>query len=201
MNSIQIFSEKLKKSPLVLFLWYVNGKKIPPPHIYKQKIVSEYGKTFKINVLYESGTFKGDMVYGMKNRFQKIFSVELSDFYFQIAKKRFNNDKHISIIKGDSEREIQRYLNSLKEPSVFWLDGHYSGGHTTKSKVNTPIINELKSILNHKIKTHVILIDDARHFIGEDGYPKINDLKKMLKGSNYGMKIKDDIIRITSQNY
>lgn len=199
MNLIHIFLEKCKKSPIVLFLWYLRGRRIPPPHIYKQMVVSEYSKKFKINILYESGTFKGDMVYGMKNRFKKIVSVELSDFYFQLAKKRFKNNKHINIIKGDSKKEIKKFLKSLKKASVFWLDGHYSGGETAKSKVNTPIVNELESILNHNIKTHVILIDDARHFNGEDDYPKIDGLKKILKDSNYSMKVKDDIIRITPQ--
>jgi len=201
MNLIQIFLEKCKKSPIVLILWYIWRRKIPPPHIYKQKIVSEHGKKYKINILYESGTFKGDMVYGMKNRFQKIISVELSDYYFKQAKKRFKKNKHINIIKGDSEQEIKKFLKSLKEPSVFWLDGHYSFGNTAKSKVNTPIINELKSILNHKIKTHVILIDDAREFRGENDYPEISKLKKMLKKSNYSMQVEVDIIRITPQNY
>lgn len=201
MNLVNIFLEKCKKSPFVLFLWYALGKRIPPPHICKQMVVSEYSKKFKINILYESGTFKGDMVYGMKNRFQKIISVELSNLFFQLAKKRFKNNKHINIIKGDSGKEIKKFLKSLKKSSVFWLDGHYSFGDTAKSKVNTPIVNELKSILNHKIKTHVILIDDARHFNGKDDYPKINELKKMLKDSNYSMMVEDDIIRITPQNY
>lgn len=193
--------EKLKKNPIIILLWYLWGKPIPPPHIYKQKIVRIHGKKFRINILVESGTFKGDMVYGVRNGFKKIITIELSDYFFKKAKIRLKNFKNIKIIKGDSGKEIKQILRFVKEPAVFWLDGHYSGGNTTKSKVNTPIINELKSILNHKIKTHVLLIDDARHFTGEDDYPKINDLKKMLKDSNYDMKVKDDIIRITPQNY
>lgn len=193
--------EKLKKNPIIILLWYLLGKPVPPPHIYKQKIVRIYGKKFRINILIESGTFKGDMVYGVRNGFKKIITIELSDYFFKKAKIRLRNFENIKVIKGDSGEKIKQILRFAKEPAVFWLDGHYSGGHTTKSKVNTPIINELKSILIHKIKTHVILIDDARHFTGKDDYPKTNDLKKMLRDSNYSMKVKDDIIRITPQNY
>ncbi len=198
-NLIQPFLEKIKKSPVVLLFWYISGRRIPPPHAYKQKIVALYGEKNNINILYESGTFKGDMVYGMKNKFQKIVSVELSDFYFQRVIKRFKKDKHINIIKGDSEKEIKKFLKSLNEPVVFWLDGHNSFGDTVKGKLNTPIVSELKSILIHENKSHVILIDDARHFTGKDDYPKINYLRKMLKNSNYDLKVKDDIIRIIPQ--
>lgn len=199
MNLIYIFLEKLKKSPIVLMVWHIQGKKIPPPHIYKQKTVSEYGKKFQINRLYESGTFKGDMVYGMRNKFQKIVSIELSDLYFKFSSKRFKKNKHIKIIKGDSEKEIKKYLKALNEPSVFWLDGHNSFGNTAKGKLNTPIVNELQSILHHKNKSHVVLIDDAREFRGENDYPTINDLRKILKKSNYSMHTEYDIIRITPQ--
>lgn len=193
--------EKFKKSPLVLLIWYLIGKPIPPPHIYKQIVVSQSRnrKSGNIDVLYESGTFKGDMIYGMKDKYQKIITVELSNFYFQLAKKRFEEYKHIRVIKGDSENEIKKFLRSLKKPAVFWLDGHYSFGNTAKSKVNTPIINELKSILDHKIKSHVILIDDARCFNGKDDYPKITSLTAMLKKTNYKLSVKDDVIRIIPQ--
>lgn len=200
-NKIQIFLEKVKKSPLVLIYWHVAGRKIPPPHVYKQKAVELYGKKFNIPILYESGTYKGDMAYGMRKKYKKITTIELSDYYYEYAKKRLKNNNNIKIIKGDSEKEIKKFLKSLKEPCVFWLDGHFSFGKTAKSKINTPIVNELKSILNHSINKHVILIDDAREFKGKDDYPKINKIKKMLKGSDYTMEIKYDIIRITPQNF
>lgn len=193
------FLERAKKSPLVLAVWYIGGKKIPPPHIYKQKTVFQYGKKFNISTLYESGTYKGDMVYGMKNKFQKIISIELSDYYYKLAKKRFQNDEHIKIIKGDSEKEIKKFLKSLNSPCVFWLDGHFSFGKTAKSKLYTPILNELRFILDHKIKKHVILIDDAREFKGKNDYPKLSVIIKMLKKSQYSLYLENDIIKITPQ--
>ncbi len=198
-NLIQPFLEKFKKSPIILLLWHINGRKIPPPHVYKQKVVEQHGKRFNIRTLYESGTYKGDMVYGMRNKFKKIVSIELSNFYFKYAKKRLKNNKNISIIQGDSEKEIKKFLKLLKRPSVFWLDGHNSFGGTAKGRLNTPIVDELKSILSHKNKSHVILIDDARHFTGENDYPKIEKIKKMLKNSNYDLDVKNDIIRIIPQ--
>lgn len=191
---------KLRKSPLAmvfLALWYLRKKPIPSPPVYKERVVSEYGKMFGVNILFESGTFKGDMVYAVKNQFKRIITVELSDYYFKNAVKLFRNDKHIKIIFGDSGTEIKRIIKLIKEPVVFWLDAHFVGEGTAKGKLNTPIVNELRAILNHKIKSHVILIDDAGYFNGKNDYPTIEELKAMFKDSGYSLKVENDIIRIT----
>lgn len=67
-----------------------------------------------------------------------------------------------------------------------------------KSDLNTPIINELTHIFNHKIEGHVILIDDARCFNGADDYPTIKELQNFIKEKMPLLKlsVEDDIIRI-----
>lgn len=191
---------KLKKSPIALVflvLWYLKNKPIPSPPVYKERTVSQYGKRFKINTLVESGTFRGDMVYALKNQFKKIITIELSDYYYKNAVKLFKNNKHIEVYFGDSGKEIKKIIKSINKPALFWLDAHFVGPGTAKGKLNTPIMNELRTILNHKIKSHVILIDDAGYFSGKDDYPTIEELKDMLKGSEYSLKVENDIIRIT----
>lgn len=191
---------RLKKSPIALvflLLWYLRKRPIPSPPIYKERVVSKYGKKYGTSILFESGTFRGDMVYVSRNQFKRIISVELSDYYFKNAVKLFKNYKHIEIYFGDSGEEIKKIIKSINEPALFWLDGHFVGKGTAKGKLNTPIVNELKTILNHKIKSHVILIDDAGYFNGKNDYPTIEELKGMFKGSEYSLKVENDIIRIT----
>ena len=191
---------KLKKSPVALvFLvqWYLRNKPIPSPPVYKERVVSEYGKRFGIDILFESGTFRGDMVYATKNQFKRMITVELFDYYYKNAVKLFKNDKHIEIYFGDSGKEIKKIIKTINKPTLFWLDAHFVGPGTAKGKLNTPIINELKTILSHKIKSHVILIDDAGYFNGKNDYPTIGKLKDMFKGSGYSLKVENDIIRIT----
>ena len=86
----------------------------------------------------------------------------------------------------------------MNEPCLFWLDGHYSEGITAKGQLNTPILAELNHILNHSIKDHVILIDDARCFNGLDDYPTIDELKKIIVDKKPALQfsVADDIIRI-----
>lgn len=55
----------------------------------------------------------------------------------------------------------------------------------------------LKAILNHPIKQHVILIDDARCFDGTNGYPYLDDLLRVIgEDGSYIAEVSTDIIRL-----
>lgn len=163
----------------------------------KQKAIKEYGKFHNAKILVETGTFRGDMIHAQKNNFKKIYSIELNESLYNMAVKRFNRQKHIKIYLGDSSKTLKEIIPELDEKSVFWLDAHYSGGVTSKGDKESPILEELKIILSSKIN-HVILIDDAREFIGERDYPSIEELKKFIfkKNPDCKIEIKNDLIRI-----
>ena len=61
-----------------------------------------------------------------------------------------------------------------------------------------PIYEELDSIFSSSLKNFILLIDDARFFIGKDDYPSIEDLKKHIesKDRKFDFLIKDDLIRV-----
>jgi hypothetical protein len=178
--------------------WKKKGKPVPPPHIVKQKTVKEYGKKFSIKILIETGTLYGQMVLAVKNNFEKIISIELDKKLYRKAKINTMRHENISVIHGDSSRELSKVLKKIHEPCLFWLDAHYSKGETAKGDKETPILEELQDILNHPVSNHVILIDDARCFIGRNDYPSINQLKKLLRAKHpyWILEVKDDIIRI-----
>jgi len=178
--------------------WIKNGKPVPPPHLVKQRTVKEYAKKFSIHILIETGTLFGDMVYETRRIFDKIYSIELDNALCKRAKKRFIKFPHISIIQGNSAEVLPRILADITQPCLFWLDAHYSGGITAKGTLETPIMQELCYILNHSAAEHVILIDDAREFVGQKDYPTIAQVRHLIleKHPNWVFEVKDDIIRI-----
>jgi hypothetical protein len=92
---------------------------------------------------------------------------------------------------------LPKILSNIDSPCLFWLDAHYSGENTSKTDLQTPIIRELRSILNHPNKNHIILIDDAHEFTGKNDYPTIPELKEIM--NQYEEKIlivKENVIRI-----
>jgi len=178
--------------------WNKKGNPIPVPDVVKQRAVKKYAKIFSVETFIETGTYLGDMVDAVRDTFKKIYSIELDATLCDQAKKKFSKHHNISIFHGDSSKVLPVILADISEPCLFWLDGHYSGGITAKGDFNTPIMQELNCILDHTIRGHVILIDDAREFNGYNDYPTIEELKKRIfkKYPDWKFDIKDDIIRI-----
>lgn len=177
--------------------WENNGCPVPPPHLVKQMTIWEYQEKYGYTILVETGTYMGDMVEAQKTRFKKVFSIELGVGLFNKAIKRFKNDNNVLIMQGDSGKVLPEILLNINEPAIFWLDGHYSAGVTAKGDKECPIFEELSSIFSSKKFNHILLIDDARCFIGKGDYPTIEKLTEYIRSKNekYQVEVKHDIIR------
>ncbi len=167
------------------------------------KIANEYSWA---DTFVETGTLVGDTIEFFKNNFSKLYSIELDKELANRAIKRFSADDKIKIIQGNSSEQLKYILETINTTCIFWLDGHYSGEfsagseyiRTAKGDKNTPILEELNQISNHHLNSHIILIDDARLFFGQNDYPTIAKLKKYIskKFPGHSFEVKNDIIRI-----
>jgi hypothetical protein len=177
-----------------------------PSYEHKRAILNSFKEKYALKILVETGTFMGDTVEYFKNSFEKVISVELAEELARKAQKRFENDRNVRIIQGDSGKVLKDLVKDTSEPILFWLDGHYSSEffvgdeyiRTARTDVDTPVEEELQTILKSGLD-HVILIDDARLFTGLTDYPPISKLKRMVRrsGKAYSLKVENDIIRIT----
>lgn len=167
------------------------------PLLLKQSVITEYQEKFGCSVFIETGTYLGDMVEAQKRRFKKVISIELGVKLAENAQKRFRNDKHVAIVQGDSSKMLALVLAEIDEPAVFFLDGHYSSGLTSRGEKICPIFEELETIFGTKKFNHIILIDDARLYNGTDNYPSVEELREFVKNRNdsYRNEIEHDIIR------
>ena len=181
-----------------VYKWKRNGGIPPTPHLIKQQMVQKYAKRYKANIFVETGTYLGVMVSAVRKVFDKVYTIELDERLYRRAKKKYDKDRNIKVIFGDSSRVLPGLLSTIDEPTLFWLDAHYSGGVTGKGEVETPVLTELKQILKYGIKNQIILIDDANLFVGSKGYPTTNQLKNLLyaKGSKMSIRIENNIIVI-----
>jgi len=179
--------------------WVDSGSPVPPPHQYKQTVVEAYQSKYHYNVLVETGTYLGDMVEAQKNNFSKIISIELGETLWKNAVARFKKHDHISILQGDSGNVLKDVTRLLKEPAIFWLDGHYSEGITARGEKDCPIFKEIDAIFLKEKLDHVLLVDDARDFNGKGDYPTIDELTQYIKSKDnrYTVEVKDDIMRFT----
>lgn len=177
--------------------WILKGKPLPVSHLSKQMVLKDFAKKYNIQTLVETGTYMGDMIYSMLPHFSTLYSIELSNFFYEKAKKRFKNNDKVKLLNGDSAFVLKEVVTLLNEPCIFWLDGHYSGGFTAKGIKECPVYEELNAIFNSPLN-HIVIIDDARLFIGKNDYPTIEDLKEFVKTNkpNYKLEIENDAIRL-----
>ena len=166
--------------------------------VEKHQVILEYAKRFHTRIFIETGTYEGETVAATRDMFTKLFSIELSESLYRQAKEKFSKDTHIQILQGDSGAVLPCVLGEVKEPCLFWLDAHDSKGKTARGNVVSPIMDEMRHILSHPVKTHVILIDDARYFNGTNEYPTLEELHALIRQvkSYRVMEIKRDIIRL-----
>lgn len=183
----------------IVWFWTLEDK----PYSVRVEVVKKYSERFNIRTLIETGTYQGDMIEANLTCFDKIISIELENLLYNAAKHKFSPYPHITIVHGDSGKVLEGVLKSINEPCLFWLDGHYVPytPETARGDKDTPIVLELDHILSHRID-HVILIDDARCFIGPNpilrDYPTIRELQDLVtaKRPDWVFEVKDDIIRI-----
>lgn len=162
---------------VVIEKWLEGGSALPPPSEYKRKVIKDYASQYGCRKLIETGTYYGGTIESQLTNFDSIASVELSEELYNKAKVKFQNIESVHLYLGDSGKQLGRIIDDLdaSENSIFWLDGHYSGGETACGEIETPIMKEL-SIIAQKCSSGVILIDDARCFTGKGGYPTIEEL-------------------------
>lgn len=176
--------------------WRVAGCPVPPWHAVKQLAIIEFQKKYQAKILVETGTHLGDMVQAQLDYFDEIVSIELSERLWSDASRKFASYPNVKILQGDSGQLLSSIVAGLKQPAIFWLDGHYSGGVTARGEKSTPIVKELQEILSSTHR-HVVLIDDARLFNGTDDYPTVDEIRHMFSvvDVSFRVEVHDDIIR------
>jgi hypothetical protein len=165
----------------------------------KQKVVRAYGAKFGLKTLVETGTYYGEMVAAMKDRFDRLYSIEFVPALAERAMRKFARDEHVQIFCGDSRVVLPEVLALLRGAALFWLDAGYYGW-VGKQGDQQRLSAELEMILSHPFP-HVILLDDARGLTGRDGIPSVDDVKSYVESKfpQRSVEVEYDIMRITLQ--
>lgn len=170
------------------------------PHLAKRRTILEYRARHGVRCFVETGTFTGDMLAAMVPFFDRLMSVELSDALYRQVRARFRGQSNVRLYLGDSTAILPRILSDLREPALFWLDAHYSGGTTAHGDNESPILDELDAVLCHPVDGHVLLVDDSRMFDGNRGYPTLDTLRRFVAARKpaFSVEVSHDIIRIAA---
>lgn len=169
----------------------------PPTEQTKRAIIRDYAERSGCRIFVETGTYRGDTLVAVSDLFEELHSVEIDETLYRQATERFRGEPKIHLHQGDSGLVLLRIAANYREPILFWLDGHASGGDTGSGEKHTPILEELKVIMSHPVRSHVVLIDDAMDFGTEPDYPSLRKLRRITR-SYPDFVVAEHIVRITS---
>jgi len=179
------------------YWWRRHGCPVPPPSAIKRRTLQRYADRYGLRTLVETGTYKADTVRALRRSFARIYSIEVDPVLYHQAVRRCRRQRNAVLLLGDSADRLSEVVEAITEPSLFWLDAHYSGAETGMADVETPVMAELKVILGGAVHGHVILIDDYREFVsGQADYPSEHAVSDLARSMGYLVSQSDDILRL-----
>ena len=167
-NAIQPWRELL-----LVRRWLQTPRSTIVPQVIKRSILFSMARDRGINVLVETGTYLGDTFAYALCSFKEVHTIEVDPRLHERAKRLFGHKTGAILHIGDSGDILPEIVDKLKEPAVFWLDGHFSSHVTGRGNEDTPIEKELKAVLGAPYP-HVAVIDDARLFGTDPAYPALD---------------------------
>jgi hypothetical protein len=128
--------------------------------------------SFIIPVFLETGTAGGSSVKEASELFEKCFTIELLE---NTVTETIDKD-NVSFHVGNTVDVLPKIISELNESHnqssiLFWLDAHYSGLQVNETGYKDCYILEELEIVSRYDGNAIILIDDARLFIGMPPYP------------------------------
>lgn len=127
-------------------------------------------KEFPNPYFVETGTYNGDAIQlAIDAGFERIISMDVDPKSRAYCIKRFklaewdNKLPGLRVVTADSAIDLRALIKNCEQPITFWLDAHWLMWENTDPGPNPfPLIDELRQIMSHPIKTHTIIIDDMR---------------------------------------
>lgn len=110
----------------------------------------------------ETGTFRGITARALAGVFDLVVTIELFEPIHVAAKDALSDLTNVEALHGHS-RDVLANLSSVEGPSLYFLDGHWSGGGTGGNDDQCPVLAELEAI-GPGNANDVIIVDDARLF-------------------------------------
>ena len=177
--------------------WLRQGRLNPPPAAVKVRNILTLADLFSIEVLVETGTYQGDTIAATLDRFDRIYSIEIDADLAKAARARFGHlSGKVHLLEGDSATLLPKIIGELSGPTMFWLDGHYSGEGTGRGATDTPILAEVEAIADlRQGRGDLVIVDDARLFGRAPAYPRLEDFTALLRSRLGGdVRVADDSI-------
>jgi hypothetical protein len=166
-----------------------------------REIVLKFKEKASIRNFVETGTFKGNTSFWAAAHFEKVYTIEIDPAICKATASSPGCPANIEFFTGNSKDVLPTVVKKLSGPAVFWLDGHWCNVTAHGKDMECPLMDEIRAL--QKLKDSVILIDDARAFLGplppphdKAQWPRIDEVFLLLKKQfpDNLVTIADDVI-------
>ena len=110
----------------------------------------------------ETGTYRGGGARSLAHMFDSVVTVELSPELHASAATALADLRHVTALCGNSA-DVLPGLADASIPTLWFLDGHWSGGETAGEEAECPVLGEIAALRAGHVDDCVV-IDDARLF-------------------------------------
>jgi len=159
------------------------------PMKFHMRNVAKYVDCRHYRVAVETGTLFGDSAIKLHRHIPLVYTIEINRELYEKAVVRLRNRPGIKVLHGDSRAILERLVHAIREPTLFYLDAHFSGDRSTDWKASrwkgykvdtgyagdrptaenqVPLFEEIRLIHDFLKSECVIYIDDIDKF-DEDG--------------------------------
>jgi len=163
--------------------------------------LKEVAKVFHLKNMILTGTINDHFISESSDIFENVYAIEMASDIYQCQKfSNIQSKKNIYIY--NSSNLLDNLLKNLNShPNFFWLDTHEISTKTFKTKTQTPVIEELKTIKKYnQSEKSLIMINNLKYFqpitpnvdeakgIGERKYPSIEEVVSIVNEMGTEMK-------------
>lgn len=154
----------------------------------------------------ETGTYKGGSARILASVFTEVVTIELDEALHRRAVERLSGHPAITPVQGSSREQLGPLVDADRR-TLYWLDGHWSGGVTAGEADECPVLDELASIAaGHP--DDCILIDDARLFVSPpppphkpEQWPSLDEIETAIRIArpDHHVAVQHDIVLAVPQ--
>jgi hypothetical protein len=121
--------------------------------------------TFPCDIVVETGTHVGDSIEILLNHFNKIYSCEINDEFYESSKNRYKDvsEDILQIQKGNSPECLESFFKEIgHDKFLLYLDAHW--------QAQWPLLNELETVKKFNYKPFIAIHDFDCGLLHEDGW-------------------------------
>lgn len=160
-----------------------------------EQLALDYKVWYKLQTFVETGTFQGRTTKWAGLNFFRVHTVDVHIDYLKQAQAACQL-LPVAFYHGRSEVMLQTIISRLDRPTLFWLDAHWSADLAYQQlDIVCPVLEEIE-VINQRCnkQRHVVMIDDARLFGVERGWPSQKAVIDALAKGGREVSINQDVI-------